>query len=83
MHALMVAGGGLVALAVFALTAVLSGRAAAAGARLFLPIWLVAALANLYLGTVHGYSVAGGLPFFAIVFGVPGLAAYAMMRWAR
>jgi hypothetical protein len=80
MHTVMVVAGGLVGLAVFVLIAVLSGRPAAAGARLFVPIWLIAALTNLYLGTTHGYSVAGELPFFAIVFGVPGLVAYAVMR---
>jgi hypothetical protein len=81
MHTLMVIAGGLVALAAFVLVAALLGRPAAAGARLFIPIWLIAALANLYLGTAHGYSVVGELPFFAIVFGVPALAAYGLMRW--
>jgi hypothetical protein len=81
MHTLMVVAGGLVALAAFVLVAALLGRPAAAAARLFIPIWLIAALANLYLGTTHGYSVVGELPFFAVVFGVPGLAAYGLMRW--
>jgi hypothetical protein len=83
MHTVMVVGGGLVALAVFVVGAVLLGKAAAVGARLFIPVWLVAALINLYIGTTHGYSVAGELPFFALVFGVPALAAFGVMRWAR
>jgi hypothetical protein len=45
--------------------------------------WLAAALFNLYLGTQHGYSVVSELPFFAIVFGIPALAALTVMRWAR
>jgi hypothetical protein len=83
MHTLMVVGGGLVALAAFVLVAVLLDKPPAVGARLFIPVWLVAALINLYVGTTHGYSVAGELPFFAIVFGVPALAAFAVMRWAH
>ena len=82
MHTVMVVGGGLVALAVFMLIAKLTGASPAAGARLFISAWLVAALVNLYIGTTHGYSVAGELPFFVIVFGLPALAAYAVMRWA-
>jgi hypothetical protein len=83
MHTVMIIGAGFVALAVFVLSAVLLGKAPAAGARLFIPVWLVAALINLYVGTTHGYSVVAELPFFAIVFGVPALAAYGVMRWAR
>jgi hypothetical protein len=40
-------------------------------------------LFNLYLGTQHGYSVVSELRFFAIVFGIPALAALIVMRWAR
>ena len=82
MHTVMVVGGGLVALALFVVIGMLLGYPAAAGARLFTPAWLIAALVNLYLGTTHGYSIAGELPFFVIVFGVPAIAAYAVMRWA-
>jgi hypothetical protein len=81
MHTLMVVGGGLVTLAVFVLAAVLLGKSAAAGARLFILPWLAAALANLYIGTTHGYSVVGELPFFAVVFGVPAFLAWGVMRW--
>ena len=81
MHTVMVVGGGLVALAVFVLIGLLLGKPAAAGARWFIPLWLIAALVNLYLGTTHGYSVMGELPFFVIVFGVPAVVAYGVMRW--
>lgn len=80
MHTVMVVAGGLVALAVFVLIAKLLERTPAAGARYFILPWLVAALVNLYLGTTHGYTVVGELPFFAIVFGVPALAALGVMR---
>lgn len=83
MHTLIVIAGGLVALAVFVIAAVLMRRPPSAGARLFFLPWLAAALFNLYLGTQHGYSVVSELPFFAIVFGIPALAALTVMRWAR
>jgi hypothetical protein len=82
MHTVMVVGGGLVALALFVVTGKLLGHPTGVGARYFIPVWLIAALVNLYLGTTHGYSIAGELPFFVIVFGVPALVAYAVMRWA-
>jgi hypothetical protein len=81
MHTMLLVAGGLVALAVFMLAAAALGRAAGAGARWFILPWLAASLLNLYVGTTHGYTVAGELPFFAIVFGVPALAAVAVMRW--
>ena len=81
MHTVMVVGGGLVALAVFVLGAVVLGKPAAAGARFFILPWLVVSLVNLYVGTTHGHSVVGELPFLAVVFGVPALAAFAVMRW--
>src|SRR6476646_8413804 len=43
----------------------------AAGAKLFLPIWLVAAAVNLWIGVSRaGYSVADEAPVFLLVFGV-------------
>lgn len=82
MHTVMMVGAGLVALAAFALAASLAGRSVAAGARWFLLPWLIVSLVNLYIGTTHGYSVVGELPFLAVVFGVPALAAFALTRWA-
>ena len=82
MHTVMVVAAGLIALAIFVLISVWLGNPAATGARWFILPWLMAALVNLYLGTTHGYSVTGELPFFAIVFGVPALAAFGVMRWA-
>lgn len=74
---------GLVVLAACALIARAAGKSPAAGARWFLPFWLVASLANLYLGTTHGYSVAYELPFFGLMFGVPALVAFAVMQWTK
>jgi hypothetical protein len=80
MHTVIMVAAGLAALALFAVAASVLGSTAAAGARWFILPWLVVALVNLYVGTTHGHSVVGEVPFLAIVFGVPALAAVAIMR---
>ena len=48
----------------------------AAGAKVFIPLWLIGAGINMWLGvTKAGYSVAEELPFFLVVFGVPAAVA--------
>src|SRR6478752_8390372 len=48
----------------------------AAGAKLFLPLWLVAAAVNLWIGVARaGYSVADEAPVFLLVFGIPAAVA--------
>ena len=81
MHTVIMVAAGLGALALFALGAAVLGRTAAAGARLFILPWLIVSLVNLYVGTTHGHSVVGELPFLAVVFGVPALTAFAVVRW--
>ncbi len=52
-----------------------------AGAKFFLPLWLVAAAVNLWLGVSRaGYSVAEEAPVFLVVFGVPPVVA-AVLWW--
>lgn len=80
MHTVIMIGAGLATLALFALGASVLGKPATAGAHWFLLPWLIVSLINLYIGTTHGHSVVGELPFLAIVFGVPALAAFAVMR---
>lgn len=82
MHTVIMVGAGLAALGLFALGASMLGQSAAAGARWFLLPWLAVSLVNLYIGTTHGHSVVGELPFLAVVFGIPALAAFAVMRWS-
>lgn len=83
MHTIMVIGGGLVLMALFMLVGKqLGGVPAAAQAALwFIPVWLVAAGINLYVGTTHGYTVAEELPIGLVVFGVP--AAVALLLWRK
>jgi hypothetical protein len=85
MHMLMVIGGGVLLLAVFLLFGKLWGGDAAAmalGAKAFVPVWLLVAIANLWVGVSHaGYSVREELPILLVVFVVPGaLAAVAIWR---
>ena len=63
----------------------LLGRPEATGtsAKIFLVLWLVAALANGWLGVRAGYTWAQELPISLVIFIVPGaLAAYVWWRYA-
>ncbi len=85
MHVAMVIGGGTVLLGVFLLFGKLWGADAAAlalAAKAFIPVWLVVALVNMWVGVTHaGYSVREELPILVIVFLVPAaLAAVAIWR---
>jgi len=83
MHTVIVVGGGFVLL----LACLLLGHAfgggtpgVVAGAKVFIPLWLIAAGINLWIGVSHaGYSVAEELPIFLGIFGVP--AAIAGLLW--
>lgn len=85
MHTIMVIGGGLVVLALFMLVGRKIGggtpAAAATAAVWFIPVWLVAAGINLWIGVRHGYTVTEELPIGVVVFGVP--AAIAAVLWWR
>jgi hypothetical protein len=48
----------------------------AAAARWFIPIWLVAAGINMYIGVAKaGYTVAEEAPIFLLVFAIPAAVA--------
>ena len=52
----------------------------AAGALAFLPLWLIAAGINLYLGVkTAGYTVREEMPIFLLVFAIP--AVVALLAW--
>jgi hypothetical protein len=54
----------------------------ALGAKLFIPLWLIVAAANMWIGvTKAGYSFMEELPIFLVIFGVP--AAAAGLAWWR
>ena len=79
MHTVKVIAAGLVLLAL----CIVIGRAA--GARLFLPLWLIAAGVNMWFGVSRaGYSVVEEVPAFLMVFGVPAVVALlALWRMSR
>lgn len=85
-HTLKVIAGGLVLLGLFLLAgrlinpdAPLAGMATAA--RWFIPVWLVGAGINMYIGVARaGYSVAEEAPILLLVFAVPATVA-ALLAW--
>lgn len=86
-HTLKVIAGGLALLGLLVLAGrfIYAGAPAAsmaAAARWFIPLWLVAAGINMYIGVARaGYSVAEEAPIFLLVFAVPaGLAL--LVAWA-
>jgi hypothetical protein len=81
-----VIAGGLVLLGLFLLAGRFLNAAAplpgmATAARWFIPIWLVAAVINLWIGVAKaGYSVAEEAPIFLVVFAVPAAVAL-LVAW--
>ena len=78
----MVMAGGLVLLGL----CVLAGRwiggasATADAAKYFIPVWLIAAAINMWVGVTRaGYSIADEAPIFVMIFAVP--AAVALVVW--
>ncbi|HEV7715223.1 MAG TPA: hypothetical protein VGO53_06495 [Steroidobacteraceae bacterium] len=82
MHTIKVIAGGLVLLAIFLLIGRSTSIGMAAMARWFIPVWLVGAGINMWLGVSKaGYSVAEEFPVLLVVFAVP--AAIAALCWWR
>ena len=79
MHTLKVIAIGFALLAL-CLLVTRSAGGVALGAKAFLPLWLVGAGINMWIGvTKAGYSIADEAPVFAVVFAVP--AALAAFAW--
>lgn len=84
MHTAIVIAGGLTLLLAMIGVAWLAGRekrqAAARSCLLFLPVWLICAVVNMWIGVSRaGYSVGQELVILVPVFGVP--AAIALVLW--
>jgi hypothetical protein len=84
MRTMMIILGGFVLLGLSVLAGRLIGGAGTqpmvTAAKLFIVIWLVAALLNMWMGvTSAGYSVAEELPIFLLIFALP--AAGALLIW--
>jgi hypothetical protein len=81
MHTLAWVVGGLVALGIFVLAAVMLGRRVADGAHVFIWPWLAASVVNMLLGVYWAnvpFSVE--IPVLAIVFGVPAAVAWYVVK---
>ena len=80
----MILLGGFVLLGLSLLAGLLIGGAGTqpmvTAAKVFIPIWLVAALLNMWIGVTRaGYSVAEEFPIFLLIFALP--AAGALFIW--
>lgn len=84
MHVAMVIGGGCALLGVFVLFGWLWGASAAGmavAAKGFVPVWLVVAVVNLWVGVYHaGYTLRQEAPILLLVFAVPAAVA-AVVAW--
>jgi hypothetical protein len=79
MHTLMVLAGGFVLLGLCLLTGKVAGGSSAAMAKaalVFLPLWLIGAGVNMWVGVSEaGYTVKDELPIFLVIFAVPAVVA--------
>ena len=82
MHTVKVIAGGFVLLALCLLIGRLVGgpapaAGAASAAKLFIPLWLVAAGVNMWIGVSKaGYTIADEAPIFLVVFAIPAAVAF-------
>jgi hypothetical protein len=83
MRTVVIIAAGLAIFGVFALVGSRLGggiQFLGTAAKVFIPLWLVAALVNMWLGVSRaGYSVAEEFPIFLVIFFVP--AAVAAFAW--
>lgn len=79
MHMAMVMSAGVLLFVVFVMFGWLWGASAvgmAMAAKAFMPVWLLVAVANMWVGVTHaGYTVRQELPILLIVFAVPAVIA--------
>lgn len=84
MHMAMVMGAGLLLLLVFVMFGWLWGASAtgmALAAKAFVPVWLLVALTNMWIGVIHaGYTLRQEFPILLLVFAVPAMVA-AVVAW--
>ena len=79
MRTVIIIGAGLLIGALFLFAGRLLGRGPdtlALGAKLFIPLWFIAAAVNMWMGVAKaGYSFMEELPIFLVIFAVPAAAA--------
>ena len=83
MRSIVIILGGLVLLGLFALVGWRFGgtQSMITAAEIFIPVWLVAALINMWIGVSRaGYSVAEEFPIFLVIFAIPAVVG-AFVWW--
>ena len=84
MHTAMIVGGGFLTLVLMIAAGKLMGWPTPRSATAFLPVWLVATLANMWVGvTQAGYTVQQEAPIALLVFAVPALIAWLVAQATR
>ena len=79
MHTVMVISAGLILLGLF----VKFGASPSKACLMFIPVWLLASLVNLWVGVSRaGYTVAQEAPILLVVFGIPAAGA-ALVWWLK
>ena len=87
MRTVIIILGGFVLLGLCLLAGRLIGGSSAMmvlAAKIFIPIWLAAALLNMWVGVARaGYSISEELPIFLLIFALPaGVAAFAWWKFS-
>jgi uncharacterized membrane protein YwaF len=84
MRTALIIAAGLVLLGVCVLVARWLGDpsvALANAAKIFIPLWLIVALLNMWVGVARaGYSVREELPIFLVIFAIPAVVAAILWR---
>ena len=76
MRTAIIIAAGLVLAAVFVFGGRFLGQTTALGAKIFIPLWFIAAAVNMWMGVARaGYSFMEELPIFLVIFAVPAAAA--------
>jgi hypothetical protein len=89
MHTILVTAGGFLLLGLCLVVGRLLGgpspTALATAAKCFIPLWLIAALINMWVGVSRaGYTVAQETPILIVIFALPaGVALYIWWRFSR
>lgn len=84
MHTVIVIGSGLVLLGIALLTGHWTSIGVAKAALVFIPVWLVLSVANLWFGVSRaGYGVSEEMPIFLVVFAIPSALAFAAWWFIR
>lgn len=81
MHTLIVIVIGFAMLAITVFASHWGGASVAAAALVFIPVWFLLALLNLWIGVSKAaYSVVEEIPVLLVVFAIPAVAA-ALISW--